>query len=584
MAHPGMKRSSLARSLDLSFGLLALSALAFGGIYLSLVPLTVETAWVHLLYVGVFWVYIAAGLLAWWRRPSNRMGALIVVGGFALFAGSLANTNTPGLEDAGVVLATMVLAVTVHLLHAFPSGRLRGWMSRATVLTTYFVSLVLQAPLYLFNATAPPALLLADRPDLLLMGVWVQRSVSYLAVAATIIILIARLRGADPVHRRVLAPLFAYGVLAVLFISLSSAVLRPLLGIPVLALAGVQLVIIGGVPVAFALGVLRGGFARTGELEELGTWLGSVGGAKPALAEALSRTLGDPGLEVVFWAADRGVHLDSEGAPVELPGAGSRRSFAEVELAGDRVGAIVYDAGMIADIELVRTAGRVVAIAVDRERLTAELLASEHALRRSRARLVDAAERERRRIARDLHDGAQMQLVLLAVEAQQVANAPGATAAIRERATVLRKGIDAAAGELRTLVHAVMPSSLIERGLSAAAEDLVDRMPVPTRLELGLIDGELPAAVESAAYFVLSEGLANAVKHSGAHSFAVRIVREGDLLLVEVHDDGIGGASPERGTGLRGLADRVDVIGGRLRVQSDPGRGTRLLAELPCVS
>lgn len=151
-----------------------------------------------------------------------------------------------------------------------------------------------------------------------------------------------------------------------------------------------------------------------------------------------------------------------------------------------------------------------------------------------------------------------------------------------ERATTLRKGIDSAAAELRRLVHDVMPSTLIERGVSAATEDLVDRMPVPTRLHLGITDGALPDSIESTAYFVVSEGLANALKHSRAGSFSVRLEREGDRLLIEVEDDGVGGATFTAAGGLRGLADRVEVAGGLLSLESDPGSGTRLRAELPC--
>jgi signal transduction histidine kinase len=210
----------------------------------------------------------------------------------------------------------------------------------------------------------------------------------------------------------------------------------------------------------------------------------------------------------------------------------------------------------------------------------AELLASQDALKESRSRIVEAGDRERRRVARDLHDGLQVRLVLLAMEAQLVANDADATT--RQAATALRIGIDEAAAELRALVHAVMPAALIERGLSAATEDLVDRVPVPTSLELGLTDGSLSPAVESTAYFVIAEALANALKHSGAEDLAVRLELVDGRLLVEVRDDGAGGACPEAGRGLRGLADRVDTLGGRLRIDSPVGAGTRIVVELPC--
>jgi signal transduction histidine kinase len=300
------------------------------------------------------------------------------------------------------------------------------------------------------------------------------------------------------------------------------------------------------------------------------------------LVDALRRVLGDDSVDLVFWLQDSERWVDGAGTPTTLPEPVSGRSSVEVLLAGQRVGAIAYDAALIGDSELVTAAGRVIAIAVERERLLTELLASQAALIGSRARLVAAADRERRRIAGNLHDGLQVQLVLLALEAQQIANAAGSTDSTKEHATALRKGIDSAAAELRRLVHEVMPSTLIERGLSAATEDLVDRMPVPTRLQLKVEDGAVPPWIESTAYFLVAEGLVNALKHSRGQSFGVRLVREDDLLLVEISDDGVGGASFGAGSGLRGLADRVDVVGGRLKLHSAPGGGTRLRAELPC--
>ena len=587
MAPPLGRRSSVARSLGLALTQIGVAAGVLGVVEIALVvhgPL--GPVWILVLFTVVGWVYVAAGLMAWWRRPSNRMGAVLVLGGFTWLAAQLANTEVPVLIAFGMILATVPLAVVVHLLHAFPSGRLRSRSSRLTVVAGYVVALVLQAPLYLFTAAPPPydVLVLADRPELASIGGWVQRGAGTAVMVATTVILVGRLRRADPAHRLVMVPLYSYGILAVLFIPISANVLQPVLDISLEMLAGLQLAVLGAVPVAFALGVLRGGFARTGEVEELGAWLGTAGGGRPALVDALARTLGDDSLQVVFWAPDRQMYLDEQGVPAELPEVGSERATVEIDVDGRRVGAIIYDATLIADPELVRTAGRVIAIEVDRMRLTAELLASQDALRQSRARIVEAGDRERRRIAQDLHDGLQVRLVLLALDAQRLAEDTSASGATREASTSLRAGIDAAAAELRQLVHAVMPALLIERGLSAAAEDLCDRMPVPTRLDLHLDDGALPGAVESTAYFVVAEGLANALKHSRAREFNVRLAQDGGTLVVEVSDDGVGGASAGLGAGLRGLADRVDVLGGRLRIDSPQGQGTHLVAELPCGS
>ncbi|MDQ4491306.1 sensor histidine kinase [Sinomonas sp. ASV486] len=585
-------RPPLAHSLDVSLRTVLGLGLVLAGILAALVPWEGPAGWLLLLFPCIFLVYLGAGLLAWYRRPSNRMGPLILVAGMALFlGGGLWNTEVPALVAVGAVCSTLVLASTVHLLHAFPSGRLRGRASRATVVGAYVTALPLQAPHYLFDARGQvPWLLVADSPEALALGVSVQQFAGAAVMVATAVILTRRLLRTERRHRFVLVPVSAYGIFAVIFTPFSSSVLGGLLHLPAMLRGGIQLAVLAGIPVAFALGVLRGGFARTGQLEELGTWLG-VSGPKHALSVALSGTLGDPSLELSYWVPQRKSFVDEQGEPVAVVlgterDTGEGRGTVEVEVDGRRVGAISYDAALIADPELVRTAGRVVAIAVDRERLTAELRSNRAALQRSRERLVNAVDRERRRIAQDLHDGLQMRLVLLALDAQRLGNATGTTEEMSHRATQLRREIDAAAADLRQLVHNVMPAALIEQGLAAAVEDLTDRMPIPTSLEMGpeITPGTraFPPAVESTAYFVIAEALANTVKHAAAESAAVRVALDDGQLRLEVHDDGVGGARQNDGAGLRGLSDRVEVLAGRLDVTSEPGEGTHITVELPC--
>ncbi|HST42134.1 MAG TPA: ATP-binding protein [Conexibacter sp.] len=199
-------------------------------------------------------------------------------------------------------------------------------------------------------------------------------------------------------------------------------------------------------------------------------------------------------------------------------------------------------------------------------------------LRASRARLVEAGDAERRRIARDLHDGLQSRLVLLAVQA--------GIAPLPEARTELRLGIETAIDELRALVHGVMPAELTERGLPAAVEALADRMPIAVDLDLDKLGRRLPPAVESTGYFVVSEGLLNAVKHARAGALAVGLAQlPHDRLRIEVRDDGIGGVGGDAvGHGLRSIADRVEALGGTLRIDSATGAGTRVVVELPCAS
>jgi signal transduction histidine kinase len=393
-------------------------------------------------------------------------------------------------------------------------------------------------------------------------------------VGLTAAILLARTRIATSHQRRTLVPLYAYGTFAMAFVVFSAQVL-PQLGAGPFLVFGLQQLVLSGVPVAFVAGMLGGGFARTQDADELGAWLSTADDARPTLREALSRALGDPTLDLWFWLPDEGRHVDADGAPV-APGG---RAVAPVELRGEPVGAIAYDDELIADAGVVERAGRVVAVALDRERLTASLQAEQRALAESRARLAAAGDEERRRIARDLHDGVQSRLVAVALRAGRLAADPVAAPEVVREAHALRTETEATLDELRGLVQGVMPALLVERGLGAATEDLVDRLPVPAELELVATDDGLPEQVETTAYFVVAEAVTNAVKHADASRLHVRVAREGDLLAVEVRDDGRGGAA-----GLDRLRDRVDAHGGRLLVDSEPGAGTRVRAELPCAS
>lgn len=582
-----VRQSPLVRSFRRSLAALAAAGLLLALVLAALMPWGEPGAGVLAMLPVVFLVYVGTGLLAWRRRPSNAMGALIVGAGGAMYLGNLLNTDAPALETIGAVCSTLLLAAVVHLLHAFPSGRLRGRVSVATVVAGYVVALVLQVPQYLFVPLGPtPWLVVADLPWAAAAGGAVQRAAGAAVMVATAVLLARRWVQAPPRQRRVLGPVYVYGLFAVLFIPLSSALLDGLLDFPPTLRGVLQFAVLGGIPIAFTLGVLLGGFARSGEIEELGAWLGLSGAARPDVAAALAATLGDPSLRLSYWVPERGLYVDAAGRTVgdgpdapHPPG----RNAVPINVHGARVGGITYDSSLIGDPELVRTAGRVVAIAVDRERLTADLRASHAELQRSRERLVNAIDSERRRIAQDLHDGIQMRLVLLALEAQRVGSAPAEE--VGARATALRRDIDTAAADLRQLVHAVMPAGLVERGLWAAVEDLTDRMPIPTRLDMTPAAGRgaLPRAVESTAYFVIAEALTNTVKHAAADSVAVRLDRDGGVLRIEVHDDGLGAAAANGGAGLRGLADRVDVLAGRLELVSEPGHGTHLKVELPCV-
>ena len=504
-------------------------------------------------------LFVATGAVAWARRPSNRMGALLALAGFSILLGAGANTSLSLLATLGQHVTILPLAVTVHLLLAFPSGRVRDRVPQLFVVGAYVSALGVQA-----------GRLHVGDPES-----WtpVEHATGAIIVAFTAAVLVWRIRTAAAPQRRTLTPLYAYGTFTLLFMVFSAQVLRDQLGVDPATVFAMQQLVLAGLPFAFLAGVLRGGFARTGEIEELGAWLGEGDDARASLRDALAATLGDPTLDLWFWLPEEGRYVDADGAPVGAAG----RAVADVELHGERIGAIAYDGGLIADPLVVGAAGRVIAVALDRERLTAVLQANQRALAESRSRLVAAGDVERRRIASDLHDGVQSRLVALAMRAGRVAADPATPATVAAEASELRMTAEATLDELRDLVQGIMPALLVERGLCAATEDLVDRVSVPTDLDLATDDGDLPHEVETTAYFVVAEALTNAVKHADASRLQVRVGREAGILAVEVRDDGVGGA-----TELRSLRDRVDALGGRLTVDSPAGTGTRVRAELPC--
>jgi signal transduction histidine kinase len=554
-------RTPGGRSLRLALALVAVAGAGIAGIQLALYPDAEGHRWVLFAFSLVGFEFVVAGVLAWHRRPSNRTGFLLCVGGFSLLASACGNLPSSSLLAVGILTAELPIGVMLHLLVAFPSGRLRDKTGRALVAVGYGATVGLQIPQYISRS----------EPDVVKTFDDAQSIVGGLVVLAAAFVLARRLRTATAQQRRVLAALYGYGIFTLLFL-VGSARVAELFDVGPWKLFELQILVVAGIPIAFTAGVLRGGFARTAELEELEAWLGAPAG-RPHLRDALASALGDPTVAVKFWLPDEERYVDAVGAPTALA-SGAGRNSVDVELAGRRVAAIEYDAAIIPEPDIVRTAGRVVALALERERLTAELRAHQEALRESRARLVEAADRERRRIARDLHDGLQGRLVLLALQA----------ATLGPPAADMRRELEAAIGELRELVHGVMPALLIERGLYVAAEELVDRMPIRTSLNLAGTGEDLPPPVETAGYFVVAEALANAVKHSHAERIGVRIEHPGGRLRIQVRDDGVGGARMEGARGLRGIADRVEGLGGRLTVDSRQGDGTRLVADIPCAS
>jgi signal transduction histidine kinase len=296
--------------------------------------------------------------------------------------------------------------------------------------------------------------------------------------------------------------------------------------------------------------------------------------------EMLAESLGDRTLSIAYWLPDRGTFVDEAGRPVELPEPATGRAWTAVERNGVRVAAIVHDAALDTGPELVQAAAAAAALALDNERLKADLRARVEELRVSRVRIVEAGDHARRRLERDLHDGAQQQLVALALDLRLL-KARVRDTEVEPLVDGLAEKLAVALGELRELARGIHPAILTDRGLGPAIEALANRVPVDVGCEVH-VDGRLSEPIEAAAYFVVAEALTNVVKYARASRAKVAVRRAGDVVTVEVDDDGAGGARIGAGTGLRGLQDRLAALDGTLSIDSPRGEGTRLRARIPC--
>jgi len=296
--------------------------------------------------------------------------------------------------------------------------------------------------------------------------------------------------------------------------------------------------------------------------------------------EMLAESLGDRTLSIAYWLPDRGAFVDEGGRQVELPAPGSGRAWTAVERDGRRVAAIVHDADLDAGADLVHAAAAGAALAIDNERLKADLRARVGELRESRVRIVEAGDAARRRLERDLHDGAQQQLVSLALDLRLLRARLRDQPALVPLVDDLSEKLSVALAELRELARGIHPAVLTDRGLAPAVAALADRVPLPVEIEVG-VGERLSAAIEAAAYFVVAEGLTNVAKYARAEHVRVAVRADGADLVVEVEDDGAGGAEVGSGSGLGGLRDRLAALDGTLAIDSPRGGGTRLVARIP---
>jgi signal transduction histidine kinase len=577
-------------------------AVVAGGIALGVVGYHFLTAddrspwWEAVPSVAIAWTYLISGLIAWWRRPASRIGPLLLLVAASLLVRKLQYSGNSTLFTIGFALGSMYAACFAHLVLAYPTGRIRDRLERRFVAVAYAVFFLLPVGVLLaydpnnsclFNCShvhrvRPDSVisLTGDHTAFTVMHV-VQHVGGYgLAGAVFIALILRRWLSASHHTRRKLTPLLVAGVAAGLR-SISEAVfgITSRTNLEALTLFCIEEAVQIAVPIVLLLGLLGERLARA-SVADLVRELGSTPPAEVGVPVA--RALGDPTLEVAFWMPARRGYVDAHGRPYTLPEPSSRRALTPLSNHGEPVAVLVHDPALLDEPKLLESVCAAAHMSLENARLHAELQAQLLKVRESRARLVAAADVERGRIERDLHDGAQQRLVALALDlrlAERDLDASDTgTRALLEAAV---DSLQTAVTELRELAHGVYPAILTQAGLAAALDDLAARTALPVTVHAP--PERLPEEVEATAYFVACEALANAVKHAGATAVAIDASVDNGALLVSVEDDGAGGADPE-GHGLRGLADRLEARGGRIWVESPAGGGTRVTGEIPCAS
>lgn len=554
--------------------------------------------------------FAIVGLIALSRGPWNRVGALMMFIGLGLLLGisPLPNPSPlaeallcsspsnglscpdPGSVGQAWVLLQLMLGVLwgvalLHLLLVFPDGRFVSQLDRRMVRSLYAVVPIGGLLSWLLATVSPNG-----NTSILLWALFTSSVLYFVTTSLYYLVcwvlglglVIGHWARAGPARRRSMSPVIWSLVPIVLAWSPTASMFFGPAGRSnvwtTLTMASPLFLI--ALPAGFLVALLRSEHEMT-SVGDLVVKL-SDGMLPEQLQPALAKTLHDPSLEVLYWLPTLGRYADLSGKPVGLPAPNSSRAATVLGDPGSPVAALVYDSSLRTEAKLVDTAAAAVRLALENARLQVQLRAQLDDVRQSRARLVDAADSERRRVERDLHDGAQQQLVTLLLSLQ-LAKAEAVRSSDSKTAHMLEGSIESlrqALDELRSLARGIHPTILAEAGLMPAIRSLADRCPIPIEVT-GDLD-RIEPKLEMTLYFVAAEAITNAVKHSKGHQICVDVRSSTGWASVDISDDGIGGAELSRGTGLVGLADRVAAVGGRLDVRSDERHGTTLHAEVPC--
>jgi len=489
--------------------------------------------WIPDLVTG--WTLIACGLIAWSGRRDGGSGPLLAATGFSWFLGNFATSAL-----------YLYRGPLVHLLVSYPGGRPSSRRELAAVAVGYAAAV-----------TTP---------------VW-RSEVVTIVLTGLLLAVCARShsRAVGPARRARLTALRAAAVVG--FALAGGAAAR-------LAVQGgdagePSLLALEAALCAAAVALL----SRSWEHAAVTDLVIELGESRTVtLRDELARALGDPTLDVGYWLPDQGVFIDSEDRPLALPTPGARRSVTLIEADGRPVAALVHDPAVLGDPGLRSAVAAAARLAAANTRLTAEVRTQVAELQESRRRILEAGDEERKRLERRLREGAQARLERLEQELRRI-RLSSLSEVARARIAQSEARLDRTLDDLHRLAHGLHPRVLADAGLAGALSSLAEQAAV--RVEVVSPLPELPADVEAVAYFVCSEALANIAKHAEASQVRISVATADGRASVAIEDDGRGGADPSHGTGLGGLADRVEALGGALRVESTAGRGTRVAAEIP---
>ena len=537
----------------------------------------------------VGWAYITGGMVAYRTRRLDRTGTLMTAIGVIWNMNSVA-LYVHALLPYAAWLGGLVDVLLAQLLLQYPSRALRSRLERAVLAAAYVQVLVVNGVrtvfanlhdyfpcpcVHSFPTVHDPAVFRVLQTEVMIAVVVLG--------SAVVALVFRRWRRSSGPARRALNPVWFAGIATV-----AALILEALLGFAPLTAAqtsaedAVVTVILLSVPIALLIGLVRIRQSRSA-VADLVLALGRAPG--PAgVRQALACALGDPSLTVCYWVPETQTYVDADGHPAAADGLSAGRAATEVTAHGAPLAVLVHDYELLDQRPLLDAAAAAARLALENARLQATLAAQLEEVRASRARIVQAGLEERRKVERDLHDGAQQRLLALSLtiamirdQVKESADHDGQLPSLVEAASAQ---ICEAIGELRELGRGILPAVLVHDGLAAAVETLAALAPLPVTAHVEPTRHS-PAA-EATAYFVIAEALANVARHARASRAEVTACQSGRQLIVQITDDGIGGAPPHGGSGLTGLADRVAALGGQLTITSPAGHGTRIRAELPC--